>query len=184
MVDPNLRGPSLTKGRRSAILYRIRLWCELSSMGLRRRRKADLQYSPIPPPGARRPMTSSSAVPNVLTAALSKVVRRGPLDEDDELQLARGAVEKLEERWGSAAAAVGNLGKARRGKVFGRPTATPADEVALALANAEMGGKFVSLSTVESDAGLAQAERKMGRTLEQLSGMGGAQVCPSYHCGH
>jgi hypothetical protein len=37
------------------------------------------------------------------------------LDEDDELQLARGAVEKLEERWGSAAAAVGNLGKARRG---------------------------------------------------------------------
>ena len=49
----------------------------------------------------------------------------------------------------------------------------------MALANAEMGGKFVSLSTVESDAGLAQAERKMGRSLEQLSGMGGAQVCPS-----
>jgi hypothetical protein len=47
----------------------------------------------------------------------------------------------------------------------------------MALANAEMGGKFVSLSTVESDAGLAQAERKMGRSLEQLSGMGGAQVC-------
>ena len=59
-------------------------------------------------------MTSSSAVPHVLSAALSKVVRRGPLDEDDELQLARGAVEKLEERWGSAAAAVGNLGKARK----------------------------------------------------------------------
>jgi len=49
---------------------------------------------------------------------------------------------------------------------------------AMALANAEMGGKFVSLSTVESDAGLAQAERKMGRSLEQLSGMGGAQVSP------
>ena len=47
---------------------------------------------------------------------------------------------------------------------------------AMALANAEMGGKFVSLSTVESDAGLAQAERKMGRTWEQLSGMGGAQA--------
>jgi hypothetical protein len=60
-------------------------------------------------------MTTTSAVPQVLTAALSKVVRRGPLDEDDELQSARGALEKLEERWGSAAAAVGNLGKARRG---------------------------------------------------------------------
>lgn len=48
----------------------------------------------------------------------------------------------------------------------------------MALANAEMGGKFVSLSTVESDAGLAQAERKLGRSLEQLSGMGGAQVRP------
>jgi len=73
------------------------------------------QYSPIPPPTARRPMTSSSAVPHVFTAALSKVVRRGPLDEDDELTSARGAVERLEERWGSAAVAVGNLGKARRG---------------------------------------------------------------------
>lgn len=61
-------------------------------------------------------MTTTSAVPHVLTAALSKVVRRGPLDEDDELQAARGALEKLEERWGSAAAAVGNLGKARRGQ--------------------------------------------------------------------
>jgi hypothetical protein len=62
-------------------------------------------------------MAASSAVPSVLSAALSKVVRRGPLDEDDELQSARGAVERLEERWGSAALAVGNLGKARRGKL-------------------------------------------------------------------
>jgi hypothetical protein len=46
----------------------------------------------------------------------------------------------------------------------------------MALANAEMGGKFVSLSTVESDASLAQVERKIGRSWEQLSGMGGAQV--------
>jgi hypothetical protein len=127
-------------------------------------------------------MTSSSAVPHVLSAALSKVVRRGPLDEDDELQLARGAVEKLEERWGSAAAAVGNLGKARRGGLTHNTQGLCADEAALALANAEMGGKFVSLSTVESDAGLAQAERKMGRSLEQLSGMGGAQVC-HHSCG-
>lgn len=46
----------------------------------------------------------------------------------------------------------------------------------MALANAEMGGKFVSISTVESDASLAQVERKIGRSWEQLSGMGGAQV--------
>jgi alpha-D-ribose 1-methylphosphonate 5-triphosphate synthase subunit PhnG len=39
-----------------------------------------------------------------------------------------------------------------------------------------MGGRFVSLSTVESDAGLAQVERKIGRSWEQLSGMGGAQA--------
>jgi hypothetical protein len=46
----------------------------------------------------------------------------------------------------------------------------------MALANAEMGAKYVSLSTVESDPSLAQAERKVGRAWEQLSGMGGAQV--------
>lgn len=51
------------------------------------------------------------------------------------------------------------------------------DGSAMALANAEMGGRFVSLSTVESDGGLAQVERKFGRAWEQLSGMGAAQVC-------
>jgi hypothetical protein len=51
------------------------------------------------------------------------------------------------------------------------------DVLAMALVNAEMGGRFVSLSTVESDGGLAQVERKTGRAWEQLSGMGAAQVC-------
>lgn len=50
----------------------------------------------------------------------------------------------------------------------------------MALANAEMGAKYVSLSTVESDPSLAQAERKVGRAWEQLSGMGGAQVSSDY----
>ena len=75
-----------------------------------------LQYQPIPPPSARRPTSGSSAVPNVLTAALSKVVRRGPLDEDDELQSAKAALEKLEGCWGASATAVGALGKTRRGE--------------------------------------------------------------------
>jgi len=128
-------------------------------------------------------MTTTSAVPQVFTAALSKVVRRGPLDEDDELQSARGAVEKLEERWGSAAAAVGNLGKSRKGRSCFHCSIhirmAIADILAVALANAEMGARFVSLSTVESDASLAQAERKVGRAWEQLSGMGAAQVSRS-----
>ncbi|EIW72997.1 hypothetical protein TREMEDRAFT_12690, partial [Tremella mesenterica DSM 1558] len=123
--------------------------------------ESDFGYQPAPPPTSRRPMSSASAVPNVLSAALSKVVRRGPLDEDDELQSARVALEKLEERWGSAAAAVGNMGRARR---------------SMALATAEMGGKLISLSTVESDQSLANAERKIGRGYEQLSGVTGAQA--------
>ncbi|WWD22668.1 hypothetical protein CI109_107161 [Kwoniella shandongensis] len=123
--------------------------------------ESDFGYSPVPPPSARRHASSTSAVPGVFSAALSKVVRRGPLDEDDELQSAKVAVEKLEERWGGAAAAVGNLGKARR---------------ALAVSNSDVGAKLISLSTVESDMHLAAAERKMGRTWEQLSGMMGAQA--------
>ncbi|WVQ82794.1 hypothetical protein IAT38_004926 [Cryptococcus sp. DSM 104549] len=121
--------------------------------------ESDFGYSPVPPPSARRPTSSSSAV----FGALSKVpfVRRGPLDEDDELQSAKVALDKLEERWGGAAAAVGAQGKARR---------------ALAVSNAEVGAKLISLSTVESDPNLASSQRKIGRTWEQLSGMMGAQA--------
>lgn len=78
-------------------------------------RQANRQYNPSPPPSARRPASASASATNVLSAALSKVVRRGPLDEDEELAGAKGALEKLEGSWGGAAAAVGALGKARRG---------------------------------------------------------------------
>lgn len=61
---------------------------------------------------------ASSAVPSVLTAAISKVVRRGPLDSDDELSSARGALEKLEGTWNGAALAINNLSKVRRGRSF------------------------------------------------------------------
>lgn len=74
----------------------------------------------MPPPSVRRPTSATSAVPNVLSSALSKVIRRGPLDEDDELQSAKGALEGLEIRWGGAAAAIGALGKARRGESLPR----------------------------------------------------------------
>ena len=71
------------------------------------------QYQPIAPPNVRK--APAVAVPQVLTATLSKIVRRGPLDEDDELQGARPALEKLESGWGAAATSVGALGKSRRG---------------------------------------------------------------------
>lgn len=74
------------------------------------------QYSPTPPPTARRSTSAASAVPFAFSAAISKVVRRGPLDEDDDLASAKGALEKLETTWGGAAAAINSLGKARRGK--------------------------------------------------------------------
>jgi hypothetical protein len=45
------------------------------------------------------------------------------------------------------------------------------------VASQDVGAKLVSLSTVESDLSLANAERKFGRSLEQLAGMAGAQVC-------
>jgi len=51
-----------------------------------------------------------------------------------------------------------------------------ADRVAHALANQDVGAKLSSLSTVESDVQLGAAERKIGRGLEQLSAMAGAQV--------
>ncbi|ORY23260.1 hypothetical protein BCR39DRAFT_549535 [Naematelia encephala] len=123
--------------------------------------ESDFGYSPVPPPSSRRPASATSAVPNVFSAAISKVVRRGALDEDDELQTAKGALESLETRWGGAAASIGALGKARR---------------AHALANQDVGAKMISLSTVEPDMQLAAAERKIGRSLEQLSGMAGAQA--------
>lgn len=120
-------------------------------------------------------MSATSAVPSVLSAAISKVVRRGPMDEDDDLQMAKGALERLEERWGGAAAAVGTLGKTRRGEI--RATILRGRlSLAHAVAYQDMGSKMISLSTVESDHYLGLAERKIGRSLEQLSGMHGAQA--------
>ncbi|OXG96290.1 vacuolar protein sorting-associated protein vps17 [Cryptococcus neoformans A2-102-5] len=116
--------------------------------------ESNFGYSPIPPPTAKRSQT------NVLSA-LTKVVRRGPLDEDDELSSAKIALDKLEERYGHAATCVSHVGKARR---------------QLANSNAELGAKMVSLSTVESEPSLAGAERKLGRAWEQVSGMINAQA--------
>lgn len=57
-----------------------------------------------------------------------------------------------------------------------RAEGNEADWKAHALASQDVGSKLISLSTVESDFSLAGAERKLGRSLEQLAGMAGAQV--------
>ncbi|CAK9786972.1 hypothetical protein CC85DRAFT_286185 [Cutaneotrichosporon oleaginosum] len=122
--------------------------------------ESDFGYNPIPPPSARK-QTTGAAATSVLTAALSKVVRRGPLDEDDEIMSARTTLERLEPAWVAAAGSVGNLSKARK---------------TLAAAQADVGAKLIGLATDESDMNLAAAERKMGRAYEQISGMAGQQI--------
>ncbi len=122
--------------------------------------ESDFGYNPIPPPSARK-QTTGAAATSVLTAALSKVVRRGPLDEDDVITSTRTTLEKLEPAWAAAANSVGNLSKTRK---------------ALASAQADVGAKLIGLATDESDVNLATAERKMGRAYEQMSGMAGQQI--------
>ncbi|ODN73778.1 hypothetical protein L202_07306 [Cryptococcus amylolentus CBS 6039] len=117
--------------------------------------EAEFSYNPITPQNARRAGSST------VLSALTKVVRRGPLDEDDELASAKIALEKLEERYAQAATCVNQLGKARR---------------QLAQSNADVGARMISLSTVESEPSLAGAERKMGRTWEHGSGLMGSQA--------
>ncbi|ODN89723.1 hypothetical protein L198_06417 [Cryptococcus wingfieldii CBS 7118] len=117
--------------------------------------EAEFSYNPITPQSARRAGSST------VLSALTKVVRRGPLDEDDELASAKIALEKLEERYAQAATCVNQLGKARR---------------QLAQSNADVGARMISLSTVESEPSLSGAERKMGRTWEHGSGLMGSQA--------
>ncbi|WVO15982.1 hypothetical protein L204_103647 [Cryptococcus depauperatus] len=87
--------------------------------------ESDFGYSPTPPPSARRPNSST------VLSALTKVVRRGPFDDDDDLQSAKIALEKLEERYAHSAALVNQVGKAQR---------------QLAASQAEAGGKWVGLT--------------------------------------
>ncbi len=53
-----------------------------------------------------------------LPSALTRVFKRGPPDEDEDLAAAKGEIEKLEERWGGLAVSVGKVGSARRGECF------------------------------------------------------------------
>nr|ODN86975.1 hypothetical protein L203_03749 [Cryptococcus depauperatus CBS 7841] len=103
----------------------------------------------------------ASRIPNQCIKLILDIVRRGPFDDDDDLQSAKIALEKLEERYAHSAALVNQVGKAQR---------------QLAASQAEAGGKWVGLSTVESDDNLAGLERKLGRVLEGMSGMMASQT--------
>lgn len=117
--------------------------------------ESDFGYNPVAPP---KPASSGG---NVLSAALSKVVRRGPLDDDDELASAKVTLEQLGPAWQSAATSVGGIGKARR---------------ALSVATSDVGAKMVALATDENDPLLANVERKMGRGYEQIAAMAGQAI--------
>jgi len=62
----------------------------------------------------------SRSTPSSSTGAfssLSKVFRKGPPDEDEDLQAAKGELERLEERWAKAASAVNGVGKVRKSEL-------------------------------------------------------------------
>jgi hypothetical protein len=87
-----------------------------------------MQYQPTPRHGnGSTPFSSSSSrtstsrvgvsIPSVtLPSAFTRVFKRGPPDEDDDLAAAKGEIEKLEEKWGGLAVSVGKVGSARRGE--------------------------------------------------------------------
>jgi len=133
----------------------------------------------------------SRSTPSSSTGAfssISKVFRKGPPDEDEDLQAAKGELERLEERWAKAASAVNGVGKVRKSECLRQvcasvdsgawsltsPTSTTSAD--FAIAEAESGGKWVSLSTVEPNPDLALAMRSMGRAFESIAGLMQAQV--------
>lgn len=88
--------------------------------------ESDFGYSPVPRPGHQGPprFVASSAVSGVtsrfgigMVGSIGRVFRKGgPPDEDEDLAIAKGELEKLEEKWAGVAKAVQGTGKARRGE--------------------------------------------------------------------
>lgn len=110
-------------------------------------------------------------------SSLSKRFRKGPPDEDEDLQAAKGELEKLEERWGKAAIAVSGVERARKSEslVSIVPGQRPFDSyerlLALTHSEADAGAKLVSLATVETDQSLGTALRSLGRAMEAIAGL-------------
>lgn len=116
-------------------------------------------------------------------SSISKVFRKGPPDEDADLQVAKGELGKLEEKWAGAASAVVVVGKSRKGTICPNTIRSCLEAharlVAFAVAEADTGAKMVSLATAERNQDLSLALRKVGRAMETLAGFEQSQVSPS-----
>ncbi|KIP12746.1 hypothetical protein PHLGIDRAFT_61068, partial [Phlebiopsis gigantea 11061_1 CR5-6] len=109
--------------------------------------ESDFGYQPTPM--ARKKASSGFSL-----------IRRNVPDEDEELQLARFELTKLETQFFEAAKAIDKLSKVRK---------------SLGAVRAEVGNKFVNVATTEAHPPLGNAFRKLGRTYHSLSDLDQAQ---------
>ncbi|TDL29238.1 hypothetical protein BD410DRAFT_779573 [Rickenella mellea] len=110
--------------------------------------ESDFGYQPTPRP---RRKTSSGF----------SLIRKGVPDEDEELQKARFELTKLEGQFFETAKALDKVSRARKN---------------LSIGHAEMGNKLISVATTEAHPPLANALRKLGRTLHSVSDLDQAQA--------
>ncbi|KAF8524709.1 vacuolar protein sorting-associated protein vps17 [Hysterangium stoloniferum] len=109
--------------------------------------ESDFGYQPTP--RARRRTSGFS------------LIKRDIPDEDEALQRARFELTKLETQYFDAAKSVDRLARARK---------------ALAVSQAEMGNKLVTVATTEAHPPLASAIKKFGRTWHSLADLDQAQA--------
>ena len=132
--------------------------------------ESDFGYQPTPRP--KRKISSGFSL-----------MRRHVPDEDEELQLARFELTKLEGQFFDSAKALDRVSLARKCKtsydhfsvVFVLINAS-ALHSALSVAHAEMGNKLVNVATTETHPPIANAMRKLGRTWHTLADLDQAQA--------
>ena len=132
--------------------------------------ESDFGYQPTPRPKRK-------------TSSGFSLIRRHVPDEDEELQLARFELTKLEGQFFDSAKALDRVSLARKCKlsydhlyaVFVLINA-PVFHSALSVAHAEMGNKLVNVATTETHPPIANALRKLGRTWHTLADLDQAQA--------
>ncbi len=132
--------------------------------------ESDFGYQPTPRPKRK-------------TSSGFSLIRRHVPDEDEELQLARFELTRLEGQFFDSAKALDRVSLARKCKasydhfsaVFVLINAS-ALHSALSVAHAEMGNKLVNVATTETHPPIANALRKLGRTWHTLADLDQAQA--------
>ncbi|KAJ9097661.1 hypothetical protein QFC21_004698 [Naganishia friedmannii] len=120
--------------------------------------ESDFGYQPAVKNMTHRATTSSGGG---AFSSISRVFRKGPPDENEDLQIAKAELAKLEDKWAESAKAVAGTSKSRR---------------ALAPMLADTGAKMVSLASVESSMDLATALRRLGKAFEAMGSIAQAQA--------